>query len=82
MACLFICLCLCEQKYLFTSSHWRKGKEMEGEEAQLYIVSYLHCVCHSQDCYNVVRSNTVTSILSISFDWWWLRFVFQVLDMV
>ena len=28
---------------------------MEGEEAQLYIVSYLHCVCHSQDCYNVVR---------------------------
>lgn len=55
---------------------------MEGEEAQLYIVSYFHCVCHSQDCYNVVRSNTVTSILSISFDWWWLRFVFQVLDLV
>lgn len=41
---------------------------MEGEEAQLYIVSYLQCVCYSQDCYNVVRSNTVTRILSISFD--------------
>ena len=40
---------------------------MEGEEAQLYIVSYFHCVCHSQDCYNVVRSNTITNILSISF---------------
>lgn len=42
---LCVSVCLCEHMYLFTYSNWRKVKEMEDEEAQLCVVSYLQCVC-------------------------------------